>query len=319
MPLRVNLSASVWRMPSGTAQGNAGRVATETEASRLSDFVARSERLLVLTGAGCSTQSGIPDYRDSDGRWKRGGRPVMYQDFVADEDVRRRYWARAVVGWQRMREAQPNDAHVALAALESAGFVDRLITQNVDGLHHKAGSRRVIDLHGRVDMVCCLRCGRRQARDDIQAELARRNPAFVGLDALAAPDGDADLEGVDFSGFDVPDCAACDGLLKPDVVFFGESVPRERVSAAMAAADAADALLVVGSSLMVWSGFRFAKRMSDDGKPVAALNVGRTRADELLALKVSAPCAEALRSLASSMLAPDRSDDSADRARDRES
>jgi NAD-dependent SIR2 family protein deacetylase len=259
----------------------------------LREFVERHPKLLVLTGAGCSTASGIPDYRDADGEWKRG-RPILYQDFVAREHARKRYWARGLIGWRRMRAAQPNDAHLALAALESQGRVVQLVTQNVDGLHQAAGSRNVIDLHGRADAVRCLACERRVPREQVQAELVERNPGFAALDAVEAPDGDATLEGVDFAAFDVPACDACGGLLKPDVVFFGERVPAERVRRAFAAVDEADAMLVVGSSLMVYSGYRFAVAMANAGKPIAAVNLGTTRADDLLTLKVGEHCADAL-------------------------
>ena len=184
----------------------------------------------MLTGAGCSTDSGIPDYRDADGEWKRG-RPMMLQDFLAHEHSRKRYWARSLVGWQRMQAARPNDAHRALVALEEQGRVAQLVTQNVDGLHQAAGSRNVIDLHGRVDVVRCMSCERRVPREHVQAELTRRNPAFAELAARAAPDGDAELDGVDFAPFAIPAATACGGLLKPDVVFFGERVPQERVDA----------------------------------------------------------------------------------------
>jgi NAD-dependent SIR2 family protein deacetylase len=168
------------------------------------------------------------------------------------------------------------------------------VTQNVDGLHQAAGSRNVIDLHGRVDVVRCLRCYHRVPREQLQSELALRNPGFADFDAIEAPDGDADLDGVEFAAFDVPACNACGGLLKPDVVFFGESVPKERVRCAMAALERSDAMLIVGSSLMVYSGYRFAKAMAHAGKPIAAVNLGRTRADELLALKLTTGCADAL-------------------------
>lgn len=266
----------------------------------LVDFVERHPNLLVLTGAGCSTDSGIPDYRDADGEWKRA-RPVTYQDFVSKLATRQRYWARSLVGFRRMRHAQPNDAHLSLAALEAQGRLTTLVTQNVDGLHQAAGSRNVIDLHGRIDLVCCLACRERFARDDVQQELAARNPAFVDLDAVGAPDGDADLEHVPFHTFDVPPCPACGGMLKPDVVFFGEGVPPERVQAVHDAVDASAALLVVGSSLMVYSGFRFVRAMAEVGKPIAAVNLGRTRADDLLSLKVSAPCGETLRALTAAL------------------
>jgi NAD-dependent SIR2 family protein deacetylase len=260
----------------------------------LREFVARHRRLFVLTGAGCSTASGIPDYRDADGEWKRAARPITLQAFVAGQHARKRYWARSLVGWQRMCAARPNDAHRALAALERGGRVEQLVTQNVDGLHQAAGSRNVIDLHGRVDVVRCLGCARTLPRERLQAELAGRNPSFAGLAASAAPDGDAELDAAEFEAFDVPSCTVCGGVLKPDGVFLGESVPKERVSRAMAALERADAMLVVGSSLMVYSGYRFAKAIAALGKPIAAVNLGSTRADDLLALKVSEPCALAL-------------------------
>jgi NAD-dependent SIR2 family protein deacetylase len=259
----------------------------------LVEFIERHPRLFVLTGAGCSTESGIPDYRDADGEWRRA-RPIMLQDFLLNERARRRYWARSVVGWRRVRDARPNDAHRSLANLERRGRVVQLVTQNVDRLHQAAGSAQVIDLHGRVDVVRCMSCGGRLPREHVQQELARRNPAFADLEAASAPDGDADLDGVHFDGFDVPACDACGGLLKPDVVFFGEGVPGDRVRQAMGALETSDAMLVVGSSLMVYSGYRFARAMADAGKPIAAVNLGRTRADDLLTLKIADRCANAL-------------------------
>ena len=260
----------------------------------LQELVARHRRLFVLTGAGCSTGSGIPDYRDANGDWKRVARPVTLQAFLGDERARKRYWARSVVGWKRMGAARPNDAHRALASLEHSGRIEQLVTQNVDGLHQAAGSRNVIDLHGRVDVVRCMSCALRLPREHVQSALVALNPAFADLAAADAPDGDAELEGVDFAAFDVPSCEQCGGVLKPDVVFFGESVPKDRVARAMGALERADAMLVVGSSLMVYSGYRFAKRMAELGKPIAAVNLGKTRADELLALKVEERCADAL-------------------------
>lgn len=258
----------------------------------LEDFVAGHQRLFVLTGAGCSTNSGIPDYRDSDGNWKRT-RPVTIQAFLGEATTRQRYWARSMVGWRRFGRAMPNGAHRALANLEQQGRCELLLTQNVDRLHQAAGSRRVIDLHGRLDVVRCLGCGATMPRERFQGELARLNPAWLALDATDAPDGDADLE-QDFSSFVVPACEVCGGVLKPDVVFFGENVPRERVERAFAHLQAADAVLVVGSSLMVYSGFRFVQAAARAGLPIAALNFGRTRADDLLSLKVEQSCAQAL-------------------------
>ncbi len=261
--------------------------------STLQDFVERHQRLFVLTGAGCSTPSGIPDYRDADGQWKRA-QPVTYQAFMSEEKTRRRYWARSLIGWRLMREAKPNDAHRALAALEARGRTELLLTQNVDRLHQAAGSERVIDLHGRIDRVRCMDCEARSPRDALQDDLGRLNPDWFHLDATEAPDGDADLEGAEFSSFVIPPCRRCGGMLKPDVVFFGENVPRDRVDTAFRHLDEADAMLIVGSSLMVYSGFRFVERAASLGKPVAAVNLGRTRADALLALKMEAPCESAL-------------------------
>ncbi|GGO78222.1 NAD-dependent protein deacetylase [Marinobacterium nitratireducens] len=261
-------------------------------ASRLQAFIDRHPRLLVLTGAGISTDSGIPDYRDRQGNWKRQP-PVDHRDFVASLSSRQRFWARSLVGWPLMAAARPNGAHLALAALERQGHVEQLVTQNVDGLHERAGSRRVIDLHGRSDSVICLGCGARLERDPLQQRLARHNPAYCNHSADAAPDGDADLE-LDFSAFQVLDCEHCGGILKPDVVFFGDNVPRPRVEAALSALHRADALLVVGSSLMVYSGFRFCRIAATLNKPIAAINLGRTRADDLLSLKLEAPAAAVL-------------------------
>lgn len=260
----------------------------------LVSFVQRARRAVVLTGAGCSTESGIPDYRDVDGEWKHR-RPVQFADFVGDEQVRQRYWARSMVGWRRVGDAVPNPGHQALADLERSGRVHWLITQNVDGLHQRAGSRCVTDLHGRIDRVVCLECGRLNQRGVLQSRLVAENPDWADLDAVSAPDGDALLEHRDFGSFRVPCCEVCSGMLKPDVVFFGEGVPKHRVTTAMERLDECDALLVVGSSLMVWSGFRFARRAAERGIPVAALNLGRTRADHLLSLKIDSYCGEILR------------------------
>jgi NAD-dependent SIR2 family protein deacetylase len=262
----------------------------------LADFLRRHPRLLVLTGAGCSTDSGIPDYRAADGAWKRQP-PVNFQDFVGSEHMRRRYWARSLLGWPRMRDAAPNQAHRALARLERASGLHWLLTQNVDGLHQRAGSCRVIDLHGRLDTVDCLDCGRGVPREAVQGELLALNPEWARLSAAVAPDGDADLGDVDYGRFRLPSCGGCGGMLKPAVVFFGEQVPKTRVEAAFARLAEADALLVVGSSLMVWSGYRFVRAARAADKPVAAVNLGRTRADAELDLKIEAPCGPLLDAL----------------------
>jgi len=262
----------------------------------LLDFVTSHPRLFVLTGAGCSSASGIPAYRDAEGAW-RSRAPVVFAQFAVSDAVRRRYWARSLVGWTRVRDAQPNHAHRSLARLEALGRVGCLVTQNVDGLHQRAGSRAVLDLHGRLDRVLCMDCGEVLQRSDFQELLSAWNPGYAALSASAAPDGDAGIE-TDFEHFRVPHCPSCGGRLKPDVVMFGENVPGPRVAAALAALERSDAVLCVGSSLMVYSGFRFCLAAQALGKPIAALNLGRTRADALLSLKVEDDCGRALHAVA---------------------
>jgi NAD-dependent SIR2 family protein deacetylase len=256
-------------------------------------FLERNQRVLVITGAGCSTPSGIGDYRDSQGEWKRAA-PVQMQEFVASEAMRQRYWARSMHGWPSFRRAQPNPAHAALAELERCGVIDGLITQNVDGLHQRAGQRAVIELHGSLQWVVCLNCSARTSRADLQTWLEARNGFVLEASASLAPDGDADLVVGKLSGFRVPACSSCGGVLKPDVVFYGDSVPRARVEEAYGQVDAAAALLVVGSSLMVFSSYRFLKRAHERGVPIAALNRGRTRADGWFEFKVDDDCAQVL-------------------------
>jgi NAD-dependent SIR2 family protein deacetylase len=263
-----------------------------TDFKALHDFIQRHDRLFVLTGAGCSTNSGIPDYRDADGNWKRP-QPVTYQAFMGDEATRQRYWARSLIGWRRFGSARPNDAHRALARLEAIGKCEVLLTQNVDRLHQAAGNTRVLDLHGRLDLVRCMGCERRIPREAMQQEMSRLNAEWLDLDATDAPDGDADLD-TDFSWFTVPACVHCGGILKPDVVFFGESVPRDLVDTALSHLGKSDGMLLVGSSLMVYSGFRFVQAAAQSGLPIAAVNLGRTRADDVLAIKVTDRCEAAL-------------------------
>jgi NAD-dependent SIR2 family protein deacetylase len=259
----------------------------------LDEFIHRHHRIAILTGAGASTDSGIPDYRDLEGEWKRSP-PMTYQVFTGSEASRRRYWARSMIGWPMISGARPNQTHLALAELEDRGKSSLLITQNVDGLHQRAGNRNVIDLHGRLDRVVCLSCKALSDRAQFQHRLIALNPAWLEYAADRAPDGDADLDGKDFSAFRLPPCEICGGVLKPDVVFFGESVPRQRVDAAMAGLQRSDALLVVGSSLMVYSGFRFARTARDLGLPIASINLGRSRADEFVGLIVRQPASQAL-------------------------
>lgn len=250
----------------------------------------RGKRSVVLAGAGCSTESGIPDYRGPEGRL-RVRTPVQYGDFVRSEATRRRYWGRSTVGWGRMATALPNPTHHALADLESNGLVSGVITQNVDGLHQAAGSRRIVELHGSLAAVACLDCARIVSRADMQERLLAENPGWIervseGPTPVSAPDGDAEVEGAHEQSFRVPACDRCGGLLKPDVVFFGENVPRSRVDEAWALVDEADVLLVVGSSLTVYSGRRFVYGARDREMPIAILTIGPTRADDLAAAKV---------------------------------
>jgi NAD-dependent SIR2 family protein deacetylase len=248
--------------------------------------------VVVLTGAGVSTDSGIPAYRDEEGRWKQSA-PMQFRDFTATPLARQRYWARSMVGWARMAKARPNSAHLALAQLEQQGRLRLLITQNVDGLHSAAGSREVVDLHGRLDRVICLDCKQLSSREALQARLVEDNPSFVDEKFIARADGDVELD-VDYARFRVAPCDACGGVLKPDVVFFGENVPPGRVQTSMAALEAARALVIVGSSLMVFSGFRFARAAARLGIPIAVVNRGKTRADELSALRVDGNVGELL-------------------------
>jgi NAD-dependent SIR2 family protein deacetylase len=256
--------------------------------------------LVALTGAGLSTDSGIPDYRGP-GAPRRT--PMTYQQLLSGPAAQRRYWARSFVGWARMDRAQPNPGHRALAELERTGGLHGLITQNVDGLHTAAGSREVIDLHGRIADVVCLGCGRRSARAQLQDRLSELNPGFLaaaGPAIEAAPDGDAELAATD--GFRLAGCTGCGGLLKPDVVFFGENVPRDRVARAFELVDAvvagAGALLVAGSSLAVMSGLRFVRHAHRHAMPVVIVNRGATRGDELATLRLDLGCTQFLSALA---------------------
>jgi NAD-dependent SIR2 family protein deacetylase len=267
-----------------------------TQLKHLFSGLPRPVRLFVLTGAGCSTPSGIPDYRDTDGNWKRSP-PMHLPEFLSSEHARQRYWARSMAGWRSFHAAQPNGVHVSIARLEASGHCKTLVTQNVDGLHQRAGSQEVIDLHGRLDQVLCLDCGHRMAREQVQEALVEYNPDWHYAVSQIAPDGDVDLEQVDYAHFKVPGCTRCRGRLKPDVVFFGENVPKLRVERALKALEAAHALLVVGSSLMVYSGFRYARAAAAAAQPVIIINRGQTRADDLANLKLNMDASDALDAL----------------------
>jgi NAD-dependent SIR2 family protein deacetylase len=253
----------------------------------------QGRRIVALTGAGLSTDSGIPDYR---GPGAPARRPMTYQELVSGEDAQRRYWARAHLGWAGMGSAEPNDGHRALVALERIGALTGLITQNVDGLHARAGSRRLIELHGRIADVVCLDCRQLSGRAALQQQMERLNPGWSRQAALARPDGDAELD--DTSGYVLTTCSRCGGRLKPDVVFFGENVPKERVARCTTLVADADVLLVAGSSLSVMSGLRFLRQAAKAATPVVVLNRGATRGDDLATLKLDAGCTPTLVALA---------------------
>lgn len=264
--------------------------------TRLQTFINEHEHIFVLTGAGVSTASGIPDYRDASGQWKHQ-RPMEFREFSERHEARQRYWARSFAGWRRFKSAQPNPAHRALARLEQLGRINGIVTQNVDGLHQRAGSREVTELHGSVETVGCMGCDSIITRSTLQDQLHEMNPVLVEISAQPAPDGDAYLIDFDTRMIDVPDCVDCGGILRPQVVFFGENVPAERVNECFETLAKADAMLVVGSSLMVYSGFRFARAAERAGIPIAAINLGKTRADDLLSFKISEDCATVLASI----------------------
>lgn len=295
----------------GKTLGQLGRVAqaaqaaqaTPTVDSKLSEAALYSidyarerlagKKVFALTGAGLSTDSGIPDYRGA-GRVER--HPMTYDIFMGSREAQVRYWARSYVGWSRIAMAEPNQGHFALASAESLGKLSQLVTQNVDGLHQSAGHKRVIDLHGRLDRVRCVSCGHELSRTTMDGWLQNLNPG-IRKDASYefTPDGDAEVEAA--ADFQIPDCPTCKGVLKPDVVFFGEQVPPRRVEQAMAALSEADALLVAGSSLAVNSGLRFARQAAKWATPIVIVNIGQTRADSLALVKIEANTSEALERL----------------------
>lgn len=260
----------------------------------------RGGRTTVLGGAGLSTESGIPDYR-GEGTARRARAPVKFMTFVRDPMARRRYWARAVVGWSRVQSAAPNDGHHALVALEKAGLLTGVVTQNVDRLHQRAGAEQVVELHGALDQVRCLGCSKLEPREAVQRRLLELNPTFAEQTAQANPDGDAEIDDELVLGFEVATCMSCGGHLKPDVVFFGESVPRDRVEKAYGWVDESDALLVLGTSLQLLSGLRFVRRAREQDKPVAIINLGATRGDDLATVKLEARLGEALPALAAAL------------------
>ena len=249
--------------------------------------------ILVLTGAGVSTESGIPDYR---GEGKTERHPMTFDVFMGSVEARQRYWARSYVGWSVIANAKPNAGHFVLAQAESLGRIGHIVTQNVDSLHQQAGSKKVTDLHGRLDQVICMSCRLSLPRLDMDGFIEELNPGITKDQTVEfTPDGDAEVEAT--ADFRIPSCPKCDGVLKPDVVFFGESVPTARVSQSMAELEKVDALLVAGSSLTVNSGMRFARAASKQGKPIVIVNIGPTRADEIAIAQIEAPTSIALEEL----------------------
>ncbi len=261
--------------------------------------LARGRRIVALTGAGCSTESGIPDYR---GVGARPRTPMQHRDFIEQADARQRYWARSLVGWPKLDAALPNSAHRALVALERGGALAGVITQNVDGLHGAAGSVNVVELHGALARVRCLDCGELTNRRELQDRLFKANPDWRGADADVAPDGDVQLAEELVTGFRVVACRSCAGTLMPDVVFFGGSVPRPTLDAAWELFGRAELLLVIGSSLAVFSGYRFVRRAAERDIPVAIINHGPTRGDAHARLRLDARCGEAIPLLARALL-----------------
>ena len=262
----------------------------------LTELIQKHQPVLVLTGAGISTASGIPAYRDDTGQWMQP-KPVQAQEFRAHETVRQRYWQRSMAGWPNFHQALPNATHNTLAELENAGVVSAVITQNVDGLHDRASSRNVIELHGGLSEVICLQCGDISRRDELQGRLENDNRQFIGSTFETRADGDADitLATIPTDEFKVPCCLACDGMLKPNVVFFGENVPTQRVEKCITELQAAAMLLCIGTSLAVFSGFRFCRAAHQAGQPIALINQGATRADALATVIVNDDCALTLK------------------------
>ncbi len=256
-----------------------------TNIEQLADFLKNHQPVTVITGAGCSAASGIPTYRDDQGTWLRS-EPIQHSEFMAHPVKRQRYWTRSYAGWPYVQKAQPNESHHALARLEQLGYINQLVTQNVDRLHQKAGQRRVIDLHGRLDLVHCTECYTDFSRDDIQQELAHLNPHLTAENGGIAPDGDADVPDSQVGKMQVPDCARCGGIIKPSVVFYGGGVNKQIVEGIYQEMGRSEGVLVVGSSLMVFSSFRFCRFASKNQLPIAILNPGQTRADELTTLKL---------------------------------
>lgn len=267
----------------------------------LKDFILKYNKIMVLTGAGVSSDSGINTYRDHDGDWLVK-KPMHHNEFITNVDVRKRYWTRSFVGWPIMENAKPNIAHHALVKLERQGKLEVLITQNVDRLHQKAGHKKVIDLHGRLDKVFCLDCKNRELRSDVQDRLLNDNPHLFNLVANTRPDGDAQVEENISKRTISPNCIFCGGILMPEVIFFGGTIPKSVVTDSLDSLEKADALLVVGSSLTVFSGFRFCRHAKMQNKPIVAINKGWTRADDMYDFKIQENCSDVFKILIEEVL-----------------
>lgn len=269
---------------------------TDSDLLKLKDFINSHDNICILTGAGISTESGIPDYRSEGvGLYARSNhKPVLYKDFCSSDTIRRRYWARNYVGWPRFSSIKPNNTHQVLKKLEDANKVRCIITQNVDNLHAKAGSRKVIELHGTAFKVMCLSCDERICRYYLQDILNKMNPGMVATSQIIRPDGDVDLLQEQVEGFKVPPCENCGGILKPDIIFFGDNVPKRIVESVKYNVEHSDCLLVLGSSLTTFSSYRIVVQANHAGKPIAILNIGKTRADDLASVKVEGRCGDVL-------------------------
>ena len=273
---------------------------SKNELGKLISALNSHQNIWILTGAGISAPSGIPTYRDDKGKWKSAN-PIQHNDFINHESYRQRYWARSMVGWKLTGRAKPNDTHHAITTLQNKGKVSQIVTQNVDSLHNHAGSENVIDLHGRLSEIKCLRCDEVSQRDTYQPRLIKNNPELDQYEAKILPDGDAHVEDFDMSKITIPPCQNCGGMLMPNVVFFGGIVPRPRVDKAFSTLAESDCILVIGSSLKVFSGFRFPRWASENNLPLYAVNQGEMRGQELFDCIITEPCEVILPIIASEM------------------
>lgn len=292
------MSSAILHSPTARLLRNGKPAGSSASVLELAKFMEQHPKSLVITGAGISSGSGIPTYRDDSGTWK-SNRPIQHAEFMRSHSVRQRYWARSFSGWPTIDRALPNSAHMALAKLEKLQFVSELVTQNVDRLHQQADHSRVIDLHGRLDQVLCMDCGATIPRAEVQQWLQANNPKLREGSGLTRPDGDADVDDALVATVKVPSCERCDGLLKPNVVFYGSSVAKDLVASIYEKISKVDLLLVVGSSLTVFSSYRFCKFAFENSVPIACINQGLTRADELFELKIANSCGDSLEALVS--------------------